>query len=166
MWYYNTVCSCQLFSLSDTIFTFSTCVVQLWPVVNFIFLYALLCYDLLYRKFVLLAIVRIDNKITTSFYYHVRLYCFTCSLDILKSRQSQEHNKTSLYKRFLKRNLAHVGIVQCMNALADKVQKQDVPCTQWYALHNMVTLFDNHPYISSSGFLEIFLWRLVSVLFW
>ena len=33
-------------------------------------------------------------------------------------------------KRFLKRNLAHVGMVQCMNALADKVQKQDVPCTQ------------------------------------
>ena len=33
-------------------------------------------------------------------------------------------------KRFLKRNLAHVGMVQCMNALADKVQKQDMPCTQ------------------------------------
>ena len=42
-------------------------------------------------------------------------------------------------------------MVQCMNALADKVQKQDVPCTQWYALHNMATLFNNHPYISSSG---------------
>ena len=26
-------------------------------------------------------------------------------------------------KRFIKRNLAHVGMVQCMNALADKVQK-------------------------------------------
>ena len=35
-------------------------------------------------------------------------------------------------KRFLKRNLAHVGMVQCMNALVDKVQKQEVPCTQWY----------------------------------
>ena len=42
-------------------------------------------------------------------------------------------------------------MVQCMNALADKVQKQDVPCTQWYALHNMATLetcfcsfFDNN----------------------
>ena len=33
-------------------------------------------------------------------------------------------------KRFLKRNLAHVGMVQCMNALADKVHKQEVPCTQ------------------------------------
>ena len=32
-------------------------------------------------------------------------------------------------KRFLKRNLAHVGMAQCMNALADKVQKQEVPCT-------------------------------------
>ena len=36
-------------------------------------------------------------------------------------------------KRFLKRNLAHIGIVQCMNTLADKVHKQEVPCTQWYA---------------------------------
>ena len=30
-------------------------------------------------------------------------------------------------KRFLKRNLADVGMVQCMNALADKVHKQEVP---------------------------------------
>ena len=43
-------------------------------------------------------------------------------------------------KRFLKRNLPHVGMVQCMNALADKVHKQEVPYTQWYALHNMATL--------------------------
>ena len=54
-------------------------------------------------------------------------------------------------KIFLKRNLAHVGMAQCMNALADRVQKQ-VPCTQWYALHNMDTLVNNHPYISSSEF--------------
>ena len=33
-------------------------------------------------------------------------------------------------KRFLKRDLAHVGMVQCMNALVDKVHKQEVPCTQ------------------------------------
>ena len=33
-------------------------------------------------------------------------------------------------KRFLKINLAHVGMAQCMNALVDKVQKQEVPCTQ------------------------------------
>ena len=39
-----------------------------------------------------------------------------------------------------------------MNALADKVHKQEVPCLQWYALHNMATLFKNHPYISSSKF--------------
>ena len=40
-----------------------------------------------------------------------------------------------------------------MNALADKVHKQEVPCTQWYwyARHTMATLFINHPYISSSG---------------
>ena len=31
-----------------------------------------------------------------------------------------------------------------MNALADKVQKQDMP--QWHALHNMATLFNNQPY--------------------
>ena len=36
-----------------------------------------------------------------------------------------------------------------MNALADKVHKQEVPHTQWYAHHNMATLFDNHPYIGT-----------------
>ena len=35
-------------------------------------------------------------------------------------------------------------MVQCMNALVDKVE---VPCTQWCALRNMATLFNN---ISSS----------------
>ena len=39
------------------------------------------------------------------------------------------YTKVSI-KRFLKRNLAHVGMVQCMNVLADKVHKQEVPCTQ------------------------------------
>ena len=38
-----------------------------------------------------------------------------------------------------------------MNALADKVHKQEVPRTQWYALHIMTTLFKNHPYVSSSN---------------
>ena len=38
-----------------------------------------------------------------------------------------------------------------MDALADKIHKQEVPCTQWYALHTMATLFNNHPYISTSG---------------
>ena len=42
-------------------------------------------------------------------------------------------------KKFLKKNLAHVGMVQFMNTLADKVQKQDMPCTQWYAFYNMAT---------------------------
>ena len=37
-----------------------------------------------------------------------------------------------------------------MNALADKVHKQEVPCTQLHSLHNMATLFNNHPYKSSS----------------
>ena len=35
-----------------------------------------------------------------------------------------------------------------MNALADKVHKQELPHTQWYALHIMATLFNNHPYIA------------------
>ena len=39
-------------------------------------------------------------------------------------RKKKEHKQVSI-KRFLKRNLAHVGMVQRMNALADKVQKQD-----------------------------------------
>ena len=61
------------------------------------FLYALSCYNLLCQNFVLLPIVRINNKITLSFYYHVRLYCFTCSLDtVLESQQSQEHNNYGL----------------------------------------------------------------------
>ena len=40
-----------------------------------------------------------------------------------------------------------------MYALADKVHKQELPHarTQWYALDNMATLFNNHPYTSSSG---------------
>ena len=36
-----------------------------------------------------------------------------------------------------------------MNALADEVQKQEVYAGM-YTLYNMVTLFNNHPYISSS----------------
>ena len=32
--------------------------------------------------------------------------------------------------RSLKENLADVGMAQCMNALADKAHKQEVPCTQ------------------------------------
>ena len=39
-------------------------------------------------------------------------------------------------KKITKRNLADVGTAQCMNALADK---EEVPCTQWYALHTMAT---------------------------
>ena len=38
-----------------------------------------------------------------------------------------------------------------MNALANEVHKQEVPCTQWHALHPMATLLSNHPYTSSSG---------------
>ena len=31
-----------------------------------------------------------------------------------------KRTETSLHKRFLKRNLAHIGMAQCMNALAEK----------------------------------------------
>ena len=40
------------------------------------------------------------------------------------------YQKQVSIKRFLKRNVAQVGIAQCMNALAAKVQKKEVPCTQ------------------------------------
>ena len=36
-----------------------------------------------------------------------------------------------------------------MNTLADKVHKQEVPCT--HALHTMATLFNSHPYYISSS---------------
>ena len=43
-----------------------------------------------------------------------------------------------MHKKISKKKfIAHVGIVQCMNALADKVRKQDVPCIQLYAIHDM-----------------------------
>ena len=48
-------------------------------------------------------------------------------------------------KRFLKRNLAHVGLAQCINALADKVYTQ----TRSAILAVMATLFNNHPYVPS-----------------
>ena len=44
---------------------------------------------------------------------------------------TQKRTETSLSKKISKRNLTEVGMVQCMNALADKVHKQDVhACTQ------------------------------------
>ena len=68
-----------------------------------------------------------------------------CVTKLLKDYYQKENKQVSI-KRFQKRNLADVGISQCMNALADKVHKQEVPCTQC----NIATLFNNHPYISSS----------------
>ena len=68
-----------------------------------------------------------------------------------------------LHKKISQRNLAHVGMAQCRNALADKVQKQEVPCTQRYALHNMATLFNNHSYKSSS--ISLCAWHFLSLYF-
>ena len=64
----------------------------------------------------------------------------------------KKEQKQVFIKRFLKRNLADVGMAQ-INALADKVDKQEVPCKQRYAFHNTATLFKNHPHIhvSNSG---------------
>ena len=44
--------------------------------------------------------------------------------------RAHPHNPKSLQKKFLKENLADVGMAQCKNALADKVHKQEVACTQ------------------------------------
>ena len=51
-------------------------------------------------------------------------------------------------KKILKRNLADVGLNQWMHWLTKHTNKE---ChSQWYVLHNMATLFNIHPYISSS----------------
>ena len=42
---------------------------------------------------------------------------------IVKAQCTLVVHKIIFIKRFLKRNLPHVGMVQCMNALADEVQK-------------------------------------------
>ena len=44
---------------------------------------------------------------------------------------SEKNRNKSFIKRFLKRNLANIGMIQYMNnVLADKVHKQRMPCTQ------------------------------------
>ena len=61
-------------------------------------------------------------------------------------------------KRFIRRNLAHVGMVQCMNALADLTKYKNRMCHAHRLEHDMhsitcmATLFNNYPYISSSKF--------------
>ena len=59
---------------------------------------------------------------------------------------------TYLFKKDFKKKSSWCMQDSSMNALANKVHKQEVPCTQWYwyALHTRTTLFINHPYISSS----------------
>ena len=53
---------------------------------------------------------------------------------------------SSLHKRFLS-TWCRGGSINA------QVHKQEVPCTQLYALHTMpASLFNNHPYISSSKF--------------
>ena len=42
----------------------------------------------------------------------------------------QKRTETSLHKKSSKRNLADVGMAQYINALANKIHKQEVPCTQ------------------------------------
>ena len=72
-------------------------------------------------------------------------------LQLINGLVSHNHNNTVYkvsIKRFLKRNLANVGMNQWMHRLTEQQTRNS---TQWYALHNMATLFNNHPYISSSG---------------
>ena len=42
-------------------------------------------------------------------------------------------------------------MAQCMNALADKVHKQEVLCRHAHSHMHSITLFNSHPYIISSG---------------
>ena len=79
---------------------------------------------------------------------------------LLKISIKKEQKHVSI-KKFLKRDLLDVGLAQCMNALADKVHKQEVPCTQWYTLHDMATLFNNYPYIVEQMYALEQLLRLV-----
>ena len=80
---------------------------------------------------------------------------------MLEQEFINERTETSLYKKIPKRYLAdvHVGMAQCMNALADKVHKQEVSCTQ----HSIT--WPHYSTTIPTFFSEIFLWRLVSVLF-
>ena len=61
---------------------------------------------------------------------HVRCDDSSTAITWAAPRNNIFYNKQVSIKRFLKRNLAHVWMVQCMNALADTVHKQEVPCTQ------------------------------------
>ena len=57
-------------------------------------------------------------------------YSISTVQEILKDLSKRNRNKqVSIKKRFLKRNLADVCRDSSINALADKVQKQEVPCT-------------------------------------
>ena len=59
----------------------------------------------------------------------------------------KKEQKQVFIKRFLKKNLADVGMAQWMHWLT-KYKK--CCCTQWYTLYN-TTLFNNHLYINSSA---------------
>ena len=62
--------------------------------------------------------------------------------------------KRLLFKKIWSSSL---GMAQCLgNALADKVQKQEVPCTQWYAcaVHN------NHAHIIQQPSLLLMHWAI------
>ena len=61
----------------------------------------------------------------------------------------QKRTETSLHKKISKKISS-----PCRDGSMHECtgwQKLEVPCTQWYALHNIATLFNNHLYISSSG---------------
>ena len=55
-------------------------------------------------------------------------------------------------KRFLKRNLAHVGMIQWMHWLTKYKNKTCHAHSDMHSITSVTTLFNNHPYISSSKF--------------
>ena len=62
-----------------------------------------------------------------SFISHYPVRVWTTELCVWSCRLCTYNN----VKKIFKRNLAHViEMAQCMNALAGKVRKQEVPCTQ------------------------------------
>ena len=72
---------------------------------------------------------------------------------LLCCSNQKEHKQVSIKKTSKKKSSWCIGMAQCMNALADKVHtnKKCHAHSDMHALHIMATLFNNHPYISSSG---------------
>ena len=64
---------------------------------------------------------------------------------------NQQRTETSLHKKISKINLADVGISQWMHWLSKYTNKMCHTHSDMYSIIIMATLFNNHPYMSSSG---------------